>query len=108
MNITIQVLANTGGKWIVDLGPIKVQLGLHICVHENTWPRKVSWDPWQWTRHDHYVRQGSKAIPFFQFMNKLVRHILVAQTNKGLVAAKIWHTYHVPHTTIAKFWHQLW
>ena len=52
--------------------------------------------------------QGSKVIPFFQFMNKLGRRIVVAQNNREPVAAKIWHTYHVPHTTIAKFWQQLW
>ena len=48
-NKAILVLAYTGHKWIVDLDPIKVQLDWHICTHENTWLRKVSWDPWQWS-----------------------------------------------------------
>ena len=50
----------------------------------------------------------SKSIPFSQFLTTLGCHILTAQTDRELVIAKIWHTYHVPHTTIAKFWHQLW
>ena len=49
LNMTIRVLSYTGHKWIVDPDPIKVQPECHICIHENTWLRKVSWDPLQWT-----------------------------------------------------------
>ena len=47
VNMVIQVLA-TGSMWIVDPNPIKVEEKWQICVHENTWLRKVSWDPFQW------------------------------------------------------------
>ena len=84
---------------------------MHIGVHENTWPRKLSWDPWQWMWRDPYVRQGP-LLPIHDQIGlshpSCCWYILVAQTNKGLAAAKIWHTYHVPHMTIAKFWQQLW
>ena len=43
-NNAIRVLAYTGHKSIVDPDPIKVQPNWHICTHENTWLRKVSWD----------------------------------------------------------------
>ena len=80
-NNAIRVLTYTGHiKWIVDLDPIKVQADWHICTHENTWLRKVSWDPLQWTWHDPYAGQGSKLIPFFQFTTRFGRHILAAQT----------------------------
>ena len=49
-------------KWIVDPDPIEVQPDWHICTHENTWLRKVSWDPLQWTWHDPYGGKGSKPI----------------------------------------------
>ena len=49
LNMAIRVLAYTGHKWIVDPDPIKVQPEWHICTHENTWLRKVTWDPLQWT-----------------------------------------------------------
>ena len=62
-NKEIRVLAYIGHKWIVDPDPIKVQPDWHICTHENTWLRKVSWDPLQWTWHDPYV--GKEANPSF-------------------------------------------
>ena len=88
----------------VDPDPIKVQLKWHICTHENTWLHKVNWDPLQWAWHDPYAGQGNKVIPFFQFMTRLGRHILTTQTTREPTVAKIWHTYHVPHTIITKFW----
>ena len=47
-NNAIRVLTFIGHKWIVDPNPIKVPPDWHICTHENTWLRKVSWDPLQW------------------------------------------------------------
>ena len=44
----------------VDLDPIKVQPEWHICTHENTWLRKVSWGPLQWTWCDPYVGKEVK------------------------------------------------
>ena len=41
-----------------------MQLDWHICTHENTWLRKVNWDPLQWTWLHPYVGQGSKTHPF--------------------------------------------
>ena len=51
--------------------------------------RKVSWDPLQWTWHDPYAGQGSKPIPFFQFTNRLGRHILATQTTREPSIAKV-------------------
>ena len=82
-NMAIQVLVYTG--------------------HENTWIRKFRRYPLQWMWCDHYVGQGSKSIPFFQFTTNFGRHILGAQTDREPVAAKIWHTYHVPHANVDKF-----
>ena len=59
-NNAIRVLAYTGHKWIVDPDLIKVQLDWHICNHENTWLRKVSWGPLQWTWCDPYVGKEVK------------------------------------------------
>ena len=58
-NKAIRVLTYTSHKWIVDPNPIKVQPDWHICTHENTWLRKASWDPLQWTWRDPYAGQGS-------------------------------------------------
>ena len=44
LNKVIRVLAYISHKWIVNPDPINVQLEWHICTHENTWVRKVSWD----------------------------------------------------------------
>ena len=74
----------------------------HICTRENTW------DPLQWTWRDPYGHQGSKPIPFFQFTTTLGRHILAAQTARESAIAKVWHTYHVLHTIITKFWQKIW
>ena len=104
----IRVLTYTGYKWIVDLDPIKVQLDWHICTHENTWLRKVSWDPLQWTWCDPYAGQGSKPIPFFHFTTRLGHHIIAAQSARDPTTAKVWKTYHVPNTIITKFWQKLW
>ena len=54
MNMAVQVLVYTSRKWIVDPKLVKVQPEWHICIHENTWLRKVSWNPLQWTCHDLY------------------------------------------------------
>ena len=43
-------------------------------------------------------------IPFFQFTTRLDCHILASQTTWEPVAAKLWQTYHIPHTIITKFW----
>ena len=107
-NNAIRVLAYTSHKWIVDPDPIKVQPDWHICTHENTWLHKVSWDPLQWTWRDPYLDQGSKVVPFFQFTTRLGHHIPTAQTGRESVVAKVWHTYHVPHTIINKFWQKIW
>ena len=105
LNMAIWVLAYIGHKWIVDPNPIKVQLEWHICTHENTWLRKVNWDPLQWTWCGPYAGQGSKVIPFFQFTTRLGHHILAAQES---AVVKVWHTYHVPQTIITKFWQKIW
>ena len=68
-------------KWIVDPDPIKVQPEWHIFTHENTWLRKVNWDPLQWTWRDPFVFCGTrKVIPFFQFTTRLGDHIIATQT----------------------------
>ena len=103
MNRAIPVLAYTCHKWIVDPDLIKVQPEWHIRTHENTWLRKVSWEPLQWTLHNPYAVQGSKTIHVFQFTTRLGRHILTTQTAQEPAAAKIWHTYHVPYTNITIF-----
>ena len=108
MIMVVRVLAYTCNKWIIDLDSIKVQSELNVFVHENIWLHKVNWNPLQWTWRDPYAGQGSKAIPFFQFMTRLGRHILIAQTARVTVVAKVWHTYHVPHTIINKFWQKIW
>ena len=78
-----------GGKWVVvqDKSMVYEQEDVvdalamcTMCTHENTWLRKVSWDPLQWTWRDPYAGQGSKPIPFFQFTTRLGRHILATQT----------------------------
>ena len=79
LNKAIRILSYIGHRWIVDPDPIKVQPKWHICAHENTWLRKVSWNPLQWTWRDPYAGQGSKVIPFFQFTTRLGRHILTAR-----------------------------
>ena len=104
LNMEIRVLAYTGRKWIGDPNPIQVQPEWHICTHENTWLRKVGWDPLQWTWCDPYARQGSKPIPFFHFMIRLGRHNLATQTARVLATTKIWRTYNVPHKIVTKFW----
>ena len=81
---------------VLDPDLIKVQLEWHLRAYQNTCLCKLSWNPLQWTWHDLYTGQGSKGIPFFQFTTRLGRHILVAQTDKEPVVAKIWHTYHIP------------
>ena len=81
LNRVIRLLAYTGHKWIVDPDPIKVQPEWHICTHENTWLRKVTWDPLQWTWRDPYAVQGNKGVPFFQFTT--------TQTAQKSAAAKV-------------------
>ena len=75
-----------------------------MCTHENTWLRKVGWESLQWMWRDPYAGQGSKTITFFQFTIRLGRHILAAQIAQESAIAKVWHTYHVPHIIITKFW----
>ena len=88
-NNAIRVLAYTGHKWIVDPDPIKVQPDWHICIHENTWLRKVSWGPLQWTWRNPYVGPRSKIVHFFQFITRFGCHILAAQTTRELTVAKV-------------------
>ena len=96
LNNAIRVLTHIGHKCLVDLDPTKVQPEWYICTHENKWLCKVSWD--------RYASQGSKPIPFFQFTTRLVRHILATQTTIEPTTVKIWHTHHVRHALINKFW----
>ena len=42
------------------------------------------------------------------FTTRLGRHILATQTAREPAAAKVWHTYQVPHTIITTFWQKIW
>ena len=65
LNIEIRVLAYTGH----DSDPIKVQPEWHICTHENTWLRKVSWDPLQWMWR--ILMRIKEAKPSLSFNSRL-------------------------------------
>ena len=74
-----------------------------VLYISSSWRPYSNRDPLQWMWRDPYAGQLTTVVPFFQFTTGWGHHILTAKINKEPTVAKTWHTYHVPHITIAKF-----
>ena len=78
LNMTIRVLAYIGHKWIVELDPLKVQLEWHICTHENTCLRKVSW------KTPGHLKQVICCVLFFTSWGDVKKWLISAQFHDSM------------------------
>ena len=101
------MVAKTGKKWILDPYPSIAHMCDIMWLYSKDPVARLTWDPrgWLWS---HSLGEKIVKVPFFQYLVKLGRSLLLSHNGKIPAAQKHWTNWGVSTLHLRTYWKWIW